>query len=146
MEHPEFTYCTIDACRSEFRNEEKAWKYLEENVKENSQVILESCGLDWRLEGLLTSLGSRKIITILLTGDEEDLVERLVNRQKKRPIPAWCRERDELESIYWVLDNLDNLPMSPDIEINTSGYTSEELYSYLTERVLLHLSSVRELS
>jgi hypothetical protein len=49
LEHPFFTYCTIDAYRVEYQYEETAWARFFEDIAHSRETVVETTGLDWRL-------------------------------------------------------------------------------------------------
>jgi len=139
LEHPEFKFCSIDAYRVEHDNEEIAWQNLFKDVIENKNVILESCGLSWRLEDIFRTCSVRKrnTVTISFTGKYDDIYKRLAERQHKRPVNYKYDMSDEFAAITWVLEHIHESKQPIDIEVSTSEYTIEEQYQFLCEYIAL---------
>jgi adenylate kinase family enzyme len=134
LEHPDFTYLSIDAFRIECKDEDEAWSKLAGAVLKNKKVLLESSGLSWRLMFIFAALkegekiDDREVFTILFTGKREILLERLKNRQKRSvPMPY---HQDEIEFLDWSIEHMHELGSEPHFEIDTTvkGRTIEDIY------------------
>lgn len=137
LDHPYFTYCTIDGFRLKYQDEDLAWEKLLETVEENTHVVLETCGLSYRLEELFSKLDSRPTISILLFARSEKCRTRLLQRKKRR-LPedmAWSLP-SELEAIEYALDNLSDTVLVPDIERDTSDLSESELYEQVSKEIV----------
>ena len=133
LEHPSWGYVSIDACRVEQADENKAWGLLERKLRATDLAILESSGLSWRLPGILARQ-DREILTLCLLAQREVLHERLEKRQFKRKIPYRLR-MDEAQAIDWVLQNLDECEYPVAQFIRTDEISKEELYSLVSEKI-----------
>lgn len=132
LRYPEFTFCSIDAYRVEYNQEDLAWNNLSIDVIEHQKVILESCGTNWRLEELLNlkELNNRKKIFIGFSGNHNDLTKRLEDRQHKRVIQYKYEFSDEIKAISYVKEHLNW--RKQDLVINTSIYNEKEQLLILT--------------
>ena len=142
LEHPEFKFCSIDAYRVEHKNEDKAWQHFQEDIIKNKDVIVESCGLGWRLEKVFEACSGRKIFTVAFIGDFNEIYERLSQRQHKRPIDYDYDLSDEFAAISYVLENIDQVCY--DMIIDTSTVAVEEQYQFLSRNIALE--RVKELT
>jgi len=133
LEYPEFKFCSIDAYRIEHENEDKAWQELLKNVAGSRNVILESCGTNWRLKELLRSplLRNRLRVDVAFRATTNDLLVRLRERQHKRPLPYNYAPKDEFTAIDYVNEHLDWDKV--DIVVETSEHTPAEQYKLLSE-------------
>lgn len=139
LEHPEFKFCPIDAYRVEYKEEELAWQNFCKDILESKDVIVESCGLGWRLRDIfrMSSVQKRRTVTISFIGKYEEIYKRLVERQHKRPIDYEYDLSDEFAAILYVLEHLHESVTPIDLEIDTSKQTIEEQYQFLCEYVTL---------
>lgn len=146
LEHPEFKFCSIDAYRIEHANEDKAWQYLLKDIVENKNVIIESCGLGWRLREIFKSMSvqEKRIITISFTGLYEEIYTRLAERQHKRTIDYKYDHSDEFAAILYVLEHIGEVYPPIEFEVNTSEQTIEEQYQFLCEYVALKRTQQEE--
>jgi len=144
LEHPEYKFCSIDAYRIEHKNEDKAWQELLKDVVQNKNVILETCGTNWRLVDLLKSPAIRKRmrVDIAFHAPTNDLRARLQERQHKRPIPYEYDLKDEFRAIDYVCDHLEW--NESNLVIETNLYTPAEQYDHLCE--YLAMKRVEELT
>jgi len=149
LEHPEYRYCSIDSYRIEYKKdgEEEAWLKLYEAVCSSKKVILETCGLSWRLRTLFNSedIRRRPIITLAFNGSAEVLHERLNNRQRREvPYPYHYTEH---ETIDFVISNLDHSVAPIDYIIDVTNTTLEDVYEYfsriITEKSFITFGSKR---
>lgn len=134
LEHPTWSYISIDACRIEEQDENEAWRIFEKRIKESKLLIAESSGLSWRLPSILARLDARPIMTLAMIASPTILHLRLSNRQNKRELPYRLR-MDEHDSIDWVLQNLDNIEYPIAEYIHTEKYSKDELYELVSEKI-----------
>lgn len=137
LENPQFRYCPIDEYRIRFREENLAWQELTKDVIEKRNVVLESCGMGWRLQELLTNeaLRRRPIITIAFLAHPSVLHERIRNRSK-RPLPPPFTEEDEHLAINFAMESLHYEPLfiSPvDCGIYTDQHTQLTVYEMVSK-------------
>lgn len=126
LEHPQFSYFSIDQFRIDFQDETNAWAALMQHVLTHENVILETSGLSWRLNLLMDQLGKRKIFTIKFVADREILIDRLRKRQKRSvPMPY---HTDELEFIDWAIENDNEYIFPIDFEVITTTKDVEDIY------------------
>jgi len=139
LEHPEFRFCSIDAYRVEHKDEEKAWESFVADVIKSKNVIIESCGLDWKLGKVFLNPGiiDKKVLTIAFVGEFNDIYERLAERQHKRPINYEYNLSDEFAAISYVLEHLGESISPIDFCINTSIKSIDEQYKILSEVIAL---------
>lgn len=132
LEHPEFKYCTIDAYRIKYKNEDTAWAKLFQDVLENKNIILESCGLSWRLVDIFNSEAVRRrhLYTVAFVGDIEEIKERLAERQK-RPVPFPYDPLDEVAAVDYVSEHLDESIAPIDVQVNTTSISMIDQYRLL---------------
>ena len=136
LEHPYFTYCDIAGYRAESASETGAWLRLEEDVKKHKDVVLETCGLNHQLKSLFRRNKDRYIYTIQMSGKLEDLRTRVKERQEKRKPPFEYKFSDELDSIEWVLEHLEETPITPDLFIETIAGHAGNTYNFITSAIL----------
>jgi guanylate kinase len=136
LEHPYFTLCDISGYRAESSNETEAWELLEKDINKNKDIVLETCGLNYQLRPLFRRLKHRHVFTILMTGEAHELQRRVKERQKKRIPPFKYRFSDELDSIEWVLDHIDETPIDPDLIIPTTVGSPNKDYNFITNAIL----------
>jgi adenylate kinase family enzyme len=139
-EHPYFRYCTIDAYRQEHDEEEVAWAFLLRDMVERRDVVLESCGLDWRLMQIfdMEAIRRRPILTICFDAPYETLLERVSTRQKgqRRGLATERIHSDEKESVRWVQEHLEKLRPVADVSVDTGVLDEEEVHSEVAPRIL----------
>lgn len=131
LEHPEFTYISIDEYRLEYQDEELAWGKLTAIALENRNIIFETCGLSWRLKDLFCNetIRRRPFLTIAFIGKPEVIHKRLSERQKREiPRPYHWTEH---ESIDFVLANIAESVAPIDFQIDVTEKTEEEVYLQL---------------
>jgi len=145
LEHPEYRFCSIDAYRVTFENEDKAWHEMLRDVQSNQDIILESCGWGWRLKNLLGQypVRQRYISTIEFTGNLEDIKARLLIRQNKRPIPMKYDPMDEFHAIDQTI--LCNYVLEPKLVVLTSRAHPEEQYESISKFIVLEKLMEHEL-
>jgi hypothetical protein len=137
LEHPDFTYLSIDQFRIDFQDETTAWVELDKAIAKNKKIVLETSGLSWKLKHITYHINylKRPMFTILFTGDRDILQERLKNRQKRSiPMPY---HRDEIEFLDWALENEHKIVTPEDLVINATqeGCTIEDIYSMCCSKV-----------
>lgn len=137
LEHPEFRYVPIDEYRITYRDEALAWHELTKDVLSKRHIVLESCGMGWRLAALLNlpTLKRRPMITIGFIGDPKILHERLNNRQK-RPLPPPFEPEDEHLAIDYHAEMFyENVITSPDRTFCTTEQKELETYKLVTQYI-----------
>lgn len=130
LEHSKFRYCPIDEYRIEYQDETKAWHEMTKDVLARRHVLIESCGLNWRLAVLLNSgiVKRRPLITVAFNGEYALLIKRLQERHK-RPLPDPFRPQDEYAAVSHVIENLHHGSVAGlDFEVYTTDKTEEEVY------------------
>ena len=149
LEHPEYTYCSIDAYRAEFKDEVPAWEHLEESILKHPKVISETSGLSWRLIKIFNSraLRRRKIFTIAFTGSSNIILSRLQNRQRREvPYPY---HYTETETVRYVLDNLNRSSTKINYTVNVDNKETEEIYleisQILSEYLIDNIKSTKKM-
>jgi adenylate kinase family enzyme len=136
LNHPFFTYCDISSYRAESNSEEEAWLSLERDVLQNNHVVLETCGLNHQLSDLFDRVRDREVLTIAFIGDVEALQRRVEERQNRREPPFNYRFSDELASIEWVMEHLDDSPKPLDIFIDSTGTSIDVIYDSITNAII----------
>lgn len=136
LEHPHFTLCDIAGYRAESSTEKEAWERLERDVALNRDVVLETCGLNYQLKGIFRKNKDRHVFTVLIVGEPKELRKRIRERRRKRIPPFKYRLRDELNTVEWVMDHLDETPIAPELIVNTVSGNSEDDYSYITNAII----------
>lgn len=141
LEHPYYTYCAIDAYRistwregiSGIENDKQAWKMFYYGIYYAKDCIVESVGLDWRLEKIFQKLHDRPRLTIAFVGEGKDIEKRLRERQHKRPIPFPYNKQDEVDTIYYVLEGLEG---KFDYRVDTTTCSPDEVYEFVTAQII----------
>lgn len=136
LEHPEFRYCAIDAYRVELEDEGLAWTELLIDILGQRNIVLESCGLNYRLQQIFNNetIRRRPTTSVEFTAPRELLINRLMNRQHKRPLPEPFRPEDELIAIDYVLEHLGDQIIPPDIKVSTS-WPFESWYQEVVNKI-----------
>lgn len=139
LEHPEFKYCPIDEYRIKYEDEVLAWEKLTQDIIENKDVIVESCGMSWQLAQTFNTgvIRSRKIYTIAFHGNQHQLEERLEYRQKRSvPMPFKYDPNDERMAIRWTLEHLAEKAVVPiDVWFDTTITDPPQVARILTKRI-----------
>lgn len=140
LEHPYYSYCSIDNYRistwneesSVEQNDQKAWQMFYYGIYYAKDCLIESVGLDHRLEKIFNKLYQRPRFTVAFLGEGKDIEQRLRERQHKRPLPIPYDKQDEIDTIYYVLEGLDG---KYDISVNTSTFSQEQVYEFVTAHI-----------
>ena len=135
VEHPEYRYCSIDAYRLEYADEEKAWDNLGYNALNNKIVLLESSGLSWRLNEIFMEAKFNKtpILTIAFIGQADILHQRLNERQKRKiPYPY---NFDEHQTIDFVVKKLSEGVINIDYSVNVSQKDKNQVYTEVSNEI-----------
>ena len=143
LEHPYYKYCTIDAYRvdnynnglSELENNKVAWIRFWKDVYHAKDVVIESIGLDWRLKKIFQKLSDRPRLTIAFIGNAQTIISRLKDRQHKRPLPIKYNFQDEIDTVYYVLDELSKDKAEYDTGIYVTDLTPSEVYELVTPQI-----------
>jgi len=143
LEHPEFKYCPIDEYRIAYEDEGLAWSHLTKDVLSRRHVVLETCGMGWRLADLWNTdtIKRRPIVTVAFLGDPDALHMRLSIRQK-RPLPPPFLPEDEHLAIDHMVERFNRDVVTPvDYSVVTTGLDIEDVYkkvaSFVNGRRLL---------
>lgn len=141
LEYPEFKYCTIDEYRIEYENESLAWQKMLEDAINHKYVIIESCGLSYRLNHIFNSetVRRRPIYTINFDVDDIKILQKRLQNRCKRSVPLPQRIHNasqpnnvnishELQAAYWFMNNLQNIAYPIDYTVYTNQYESENEY------------------
>lgn len=134
LEHPGFRYVSIDEYRIAHEDEATAWHFLTEDILSRRKVVLESCGMGWKLAELLNlpTLKRRPMITIGLTATAETLHARL-NERQKRPLPSPFELEDHHLAIDYHADKFpDEVVCVPHI-FDSTGQSKELTYELITQ-------------
>jgi len=123
-------FCSIDTYKREYGSEKEAWKQLGNDVFDSKDVIIESCGEDWRFELLARYL--KDVFTVEFIAREKILLKRCKKRQEKFSLV----NQDELNSITYLMSREPEYPMTPDFSIDTSILSKDEVYKVVTSEVL----------
>jgi len=143
LEHPYYKYCTIDAYRidnydpqlSGKDNEKIVWRKFYQDIYFAKDCLVESVGLDWRLGKIFEKISSRPRLNIAFIGDAQVIEKRLKERQHKRPIPFKYSFQDEIDTIYYVLDELYKDNKRYDHCVDTTVMTQEQVYEFVTAQI-----------
>lgn len=138
-EHPFYKYCTIDAYREAHKEEEHAWTHLTKDMVERRDVILESCGLDWRLHKVLDveAIRRRPVLTVCFDAPYDTLKSRVDQRHTgPRGLHTDFIHSDEIMSVKWVQEHLHELRPSPEMTLNTGVLSEQEVYEQVSSRIL----------
>lgn len=130
IEHSKFRYCAIDEYRIQYEDESLAWEMMTRDVLERRHVVIESCGMNWRLARMLNLgvLKRRPLLTIAFNGEQAILERRLEERQK-RPLPDPFTPEDEWKAISYAIEHLHSQCVAPiDFEIYTTDKSKEDVY------------------
>lgn len=136
LEHPYFTLCDIAGYRAETSSEEEAWYKLERDVALNRDVILETCGLNHQLKGIFNRTKDRHVYTVLIMGELKELQRRVRERKRKRIPPFKYRLRDEVNTVEWVIEHLDETPIAPELIVNTVKDNADDDYNFITNAII----------
>lgn len=136
LEHPYFKLCDIAGYRAESSNEPEAWEKLEGDLQLSTDVILETCGLNHQLEGIFLRHKNRNVFTVLMTGDPEELQIRVRERRRKRIPPFKYRLRDEIATVEWVIEHLDETPIKPDVTVETVTGHTDANYNFIANAII----------
>lgn len=141
LEHPEYTFCSIDSYRFRYGNEDLAWAKFQEEIVKHRNVIVESCGLSYRLKNILNSkaLSKRKIVTVYMYATVDTCISRLKTRIKRTPdFEEWSSyNRDEAAAITYALSELPwGSCRSVDITLGTHNCSPETVYNIISEELI----------
>jgi hypothetical protein len=138
LEHPEYTYLSIDNYRIEFKNEETAWYELMISVINSPNVILESSGLSWKLKNWIfqhPAIQGQEIKTVILYGNDQDFLDRL--RKRNRPDVPFKYTELKIEELVEVCRDKLNTVYPGAYQIRTdSTQTIEEEYAQFKEVII----------
>lgn len=135
LEHPEFQYCSIDNYRIAYEDEDLAWHKLTQDIIKKRNVVLETCGLSYRLRDIFNNetIRRRPMFTVALTGDLDTILERLTTRQKKEiPYPYHYTEQ---ETVQFVLEHLDDSVAPIDYTLDVTHSDPDQVYRLLCARI-----------
>jgi hypothetical protein len=143
LEHTFFNYACIDEFRIKLANEREAWTALKRAVKASESIILETCGLNYRLSVLFNDPDIRKrpIFTIAFQGRTDILEQRLTERQKRQvphhnhPLLNYTPE-DERNAIRYVMANINKTVAPVDYRVDVSKKTEKEIYEELSSLIV----------
>lgn len=144
LEHPKWIYCPIDEYRIGYETEERAWHELTKDVLDHRHCVIESCGMNWRLKELLNlhKLRRRPLLTVRFTSTRQNLYQRLVIRQHKRPLPAPFRHEDEFLAIDYAAEHFDQEGVSEvDYVVDTHEKDEIVVYHEVNNVIQQHLLS-----
>ena len=136
LEHPQFTYCSIDAFRFQYQDEEEAWGKLGQKIKSSDLVLLETSGLSWRLNSIFQEAKDRPTVTLGLTGNPDIVKERIKSRIKRdTPYPY---EWDEYRTADYVIENINKSVTPIKLLLDVTNRSKEEVYSILNKEIALY--------
>jgi adenylate kinase family enzyme len=123
LEHPEFVYCPIDEYRIRYKNEPQAWGKMLEDVVNNPEVVVETCGLSYRLNDIWNAeiVRRQRIFTVRFdVQDPKILFNRLTERNKREvPLPAHLTTELEIPAAHYFWENMDRCATPVDFTVWT---------------------------
>jgi hypothetical protein len=132
LEHPEFKYCPIDEYRITYEDEAVAWGVFHEDIVNNPNIIIESCGLSYRLNNIFNSgsVRERPLVTIRIDVHQISVLRaRLDNRRKRRvPLPIHLSMLAEMDTAKFFWENLDKMGPKIDHTVFTDLYSNPNEY------------------
>ena len=144
LEHPEFKYCPIDEYRIEFEDEGVAWLELTKDVLSRRNVVVETCGMGWRLAELLNidTIRRRSLTTVAFRADNCHLLHDRLDERQKRPLPPPFEPEDEHLAIDHMLECWHQIVSPIDYTVIVDTKSKEEVYNkvsqFVNERRLLN--------
>lgn len=124
------TYLDIANYKKSSGNLNKAWNDLVADAVANRHynIIIESCGTDWRLEWLNSV--HQPICTIFLYGNINEIERRIRNRAKDPDLADL-----EVQEAIYTIGYIYNQKLWVNFAINTHDKTTKKVYEIVKEKI-----------